>query len=91
MKILLHGDECSGLTILDDGTRFYWTEGYSDTTVVYPDGRREVVGPWDVEAHPLAAAMTDMDGDQRPMTEAEEVEFDLVRETVYSAGEDTGS
>ncbi len=76
MKILTHSDECSGLTITDDGTRLYWTEGYSDTTIVYPDGRREIVGPWDVEAHPLAEAMVATDGDMRQMTPAEEAEFD---------------
>lgn len=82
MKILTHSDECSGLTILDDGTKLYWTEGWSDTLIVYPDGRRETVGPFDVEGHPLEEQIQAIDGDMRPMTAAEEAEFDTARENM---------
>ena len=82
MTILTHSDECSGLTVLDDGTKAYWTEGYSDTLVVYQDGRREIVGPWDLEKHPLGERLTSLEGDMRPMTPAEEADFDTIREAM---------
>lgn len=38
---LCHSDDCSGTTILDDGTKIYWTEGYSDLLVHHTDGTKE--------------------------------------------------
>lgn len=78
---LCHSDECSGTTILDDGTKVYWTEGYSDAYIVYPDGRRETVNAH--SKHPilmrpeLLEVMTDA---SRTMTEAEEAEWAIARQ-----------
>ena len=79
--VLTHSDESSGTTILDDGTKLYWTEGYSDTVIVYPDGRREVVGPFQVEDHPLVDEIVDPGADDmRQMTKAEEEENERARD-----------
>lgn len=41
---LCHPDTVSGTTILDDGTRVYWTEGRSSPVLIrYPDGRTEEI------------------------------------------------
>ncbi len=38
-QILTHSDEVSGITVLADGTRCYWTEGRGSTIFVRkPDG-----------------------------------------------------
>ncbi len=78
---LCHSDSVSGTTILDDGTKVYWTEGYSDAVIVHPDGTTEIVDAH--SKHPvlqrpeLAECMTTA---QRGMTTAEEVEFYVARE-----------
>lgn len=48
---LSHPDEVSGTTICNDGTKVYWTEGYSNAVIVHPNGTKENVHAWDV--HPV--------------------------------------
>lgn len=79
--VLTHSDEASGTTILPDGTKLYWTEGWSDTVIRYPDGRTETVMPHEVEDHPLIDALVSPDYDEmRVMTPVEEEENEQARE-----------
>lgn len=74
---LEHGDENSGLTIMDDGTKVYWTGGRgSYVTVIYPDGRVEELS--DSKPHPILEALGDL-GPGRAMKPAEELEYGLIR------------
>lgn len=80
--LLLHSDEISGTTILDNGTKVYWTEGHNPVTIVYSNGTIERVPPgrYHQEKHPVLsvpeiAAMQVTTS--RKMTEAEEAEYDI--------------
>lgn len=80
--LLLHSDEISGTTIMDDGTKVYWTEGHNPVTIVYNNGMIERVPPGrqNQENHPVLrqpeiAAM--QVNKNRMMTEAEEAEYDV--------------
>lgn len=77
-QTLTHSDECSGTSILDDGTKVFWSEGYSDTVVVYPDGKTERVWWEDRKRHPIVSSPAAMDihEDCRQMTPDEEKEHD---------------
>lgn len=33
----------SGITILDDNTKVYWTDGWSLVAILYPDGKTEKI------------------------------------------------
>lgn len=78
-KVLTHSNEAGGITLLDNGIKLYWTEGHSDTIVVYPDGNREVVAPHEVEDHPLVDDIVCPDYDEmRAMTPEEEAEYEQV-------------
>jgi len=72
-----HPDTVSGTTVLDDGTKVYWTEGYSEMVVIEPNGEKKLVGPFD--EHPVITAI-DGSGATRPMTTAEEVEWITARQ-----------
>lgn len=77
MQVLTHSNESSGTTVLDDGTKLHWTEGFSDTVIIHPDGRREVVGWMDAEKHPMADVIIEPDtSHMRPMTAEEEAEHE---------------
>ena len=77
---LVHSDECSGTTILDNGTKVHWTEGAGYAVIVHPDGRVEKPDSW--SQHPILllpevqCVQTDV---ARPMTAAEEAEWDAGR------------
>lgn len=80
--ILSHSDEVSGTTVLDDGTRVYWTEGRSSDTVArLPDGQRLVLSCTSV--HPLLAALDRLEqegaDEHRKMTPEEEHEWAQAR------------
>ena len=75
---LTHSDEVSGMSIMDDGTKVYWTEGQgSNVTIARPDGHIE-----DVPFQSVPSIIADLPGDSpmRPMTTAEELEYELTRE-----------
>ena len=80
---LHHSDECSGTTILRNGTKLYWTEGYSPVVIVYPSGGRiESVDPfgsrhWVIDAL-LRLSELGLEP-ARPMTPQEEAEHDATR------------
>jgi len=74
---LCHSNESGGTTICDDGTRIFWNEGYSQSIVLYSDGRRETVEPEAVEQHPLSEAIVNsLAPHMRMMTEAEEADWE---------------
>lgn len=50
--MLTHPDTVSGTTVFADGIKVYWTEGYSQAVVKYPDGRSEQVDAQN-ETHPV--------------------------------------
>ncbi len=76
---LVHSNTVSGTTIFDDNTKVYWTEGYSDTVVVCPDGRHV---RFSAESNAPILDHLDQDGDQkRMMTDAEELEWATARNT----------
>ena len=75
-----HPDGVSGITIMDDGTKAYWTEGRSSTiTVVHPNSDQEVIGPWG--NHPVWDALNANNAYKvtRPMTNAEVAEYAAMR------------
>lgn len=80
---LYHSDEVSGTTILSDGTKLYWTEGYSPVVIVYADGRIESVDPFGSK-HPVIDVLLRIDEvghePSRLMTPQEEAEHDATRE-----------
>lgn len=73
---LTGSDECSGTTIMNDGTKVYWAEGPGNAIIVHPDGKIEVVDAW--SKHPvllmpeIMSIQTDL---HRRMTKAEEAEW----------------
>ncbi len=78
-KMLCHSDSESGTTILDDGTRVYWTSGASEA-VIMRDGRKEVI---DAQSdHPILL-MPQLAGNEvdecRMMTAEEEAEWEAAR------------
>ena len=79
-KICSLSDEVSGITTLDDGTKVYWTEGYSDTVIVHPDGQKEII-PWG-DNHPTISKIREIEekgADQYTQaTEAEETEYSII-------------
>ena len=84
MKALItfcHPDTESGTTIMDDGTKAYWTSGYSVVNIVKPDGGIESVhfgGKYSLESPVIAALRADdAQTNSRPMTTAEEIEWSL--------------
>lgn len=73
----------SGTTVLADGTKAYWTEGYSEVTILYADGRTESIDPHRESQHPVIAAL-DAAAElgltpARPMTAMEEAEYAATR------------
>lgn len=76
---LNHPDEVSGLTIMDDGTKAYWTEGRSSTIkVVYPNG--EIRDIEQFEDDPINEILDGENfGSIRAMTEAEEIEYNVMK------------
>lgn len=79
---LCHQDESSGTTIYDDGTKVYWTEGYSSAVIMHPNGTKEVVPPHENNAqstHPVMSSPEIRDmatDDARNMTAEEEAEWE---------------
>lgn len=89
---LQHTDEISGMWIMDDGTKCYWSESGSDSVIIMPCGKRIVV-----EAYTSIEEYRDQLGDDltnviadatnngsiadecRTMTDEEEREYDLVK------------
>ncbi len=85
--MLCHSDEVSGTTILNDGTKVFWTEGHSDTVIKHPNGRVERL-PASRQDHPLLSlpeitGESDVD-ERRPMSEDEEQEWE---DEMHSGGE----
>lgn len=81
-KQIALADECSGITILDDGTKAYWTEGRStDVVIRHPDGRTERLPVY--IPHPLLAKLERLDEEGHDeyleATEAEEAEWEAAR------------
>jgi len=76
MQTLVHSNTVAGLTILDDGTKIYWSESGSDSIIVTPDGTRTVIEPYAVHPYQeqIDAALTNM----REMTADEETNFNIV-------------
>ena len=74
---LSHSDEVSGLTIFDDGTKAYWSEGPGvEINLICANGDREI----GFEDSPYAVEMEHgIDGRHRAMTAWEELEFEAVR------------
>jgi hypothetical protein len=76
---LTHNDTVSGTTIMDDGTKVYWTEGRSSyVTIIGPDGS---IAETAVSDPKLPAVILELPGDapMQQMTDAEELEYDLTR------------
>lgn len=71
-----HQDESSGTTIMDDGTKVYWTEGFSSPTIVYPDGQTEQVDT--MSGHPVINVLDGGLGAMRAMTAPEIAEYDMM-------------
>lgn len=89
MRIVItlgHSDTVSGTTIFDDGTKAYWTEGYSTTVVIAPNGRRHHI-PAHARPDNYRAALAEMiellnEGATpagREMTLGEEIEWMVTR------------
>lgn len=76
-----HSDEVSGTSILNDGTKVFWSEGRSEhCQILYPDGRYEETAayvPGHFE-HPVIVAINEA-GRTRTMTLVEEHEWNLAR------------
>ncbi len=84
--ILTHSDEVSGITVLADGTRCYWTEGRSsDIAVVKLDGTQLNITPdyGTKEEEAIHAEMVVIEAcgadENRQMTPGEEAEWCAVR------------
>lgn len=76
-QILTHSDEVSGITILGDGTKCYWTDGCSDLLVV------RMLEPWNKDGnHPIVIECNRLEEEgadiHREMDKEEEEEFDLI-------------
>ncbi len=52
-KVINLPETKSGITILDDNTRIYWTDGWSLVTIAFPNGSRERF--YSDSNHPLIA------------------------------------
>lgn len=81
IMVLRHPDEVSGISILSDGTRIYWTEGRSSTsTITYPDGRKEVIPV--SRPHPILDKLNEIGAYDkiRDMTSEEEAEYESIKE-----------
>jgi len=80
-----HSDTCSGVYILDDGTRIHWSEGRSsEIDVIRSDGRRERHPVW--KSSPMVDFISKSEesgdtGEYRPMTPLEEAYHDAIRNT----------
>ena len=86
MKIVemhTHSDTCSGLYIMEDGTRVHWSEGRSsEIDVIHPDGRHTrhpVSKPHPIVTHIAAAEERGDTGEWRNMTPVEEAYHDAIR------------
>jgi len=45
--ITYNPNKISGVIYLNDGTKVLWAEGFSNSTIVYPDGIEEIVSSQD--------------------------------------------
>jgi hypothetical protein len=85
VETLCHPDEVSGTTVLSDGRRLHWTEGFSD--VVIAEGfRGGVVGRIEAgDSDPLLGLLDDAFAaghSQRPMTDDEAADWAGARSCV---------
>jgi len=86
LLFLYHSDEVSGIYIMDDGTKIYWSEGRSSyMDIISPDGHRSHLCVGD--PHPLnefiqKAVEEGAYKAERQMTKAEELEYDIIRNGV---------
>lgn len=90
--ILTHPDEVSGTSVFSDGIKIFWTEGYSNCVVLYPDGKQETVDYYNSK-HPMMVKEREFENsnnrDQRDMNRAELDEWELMRNCVgdYDSGQ----
>jgi hypothetical protein len=76
---LCHSDGCSGTTIVK-GYKVYWTEGAGEAVIVHPDGRVERPDAQSKHEVLLMPEVQCVDTTyNRPMTPAEEAEWDIAR------------
>jgi len=76
-----HPDEVSGMFIMEDGTKIYWTEGRSSTMdVIDPNGKLQEVPTWiPCEINEAIDLAYEHEFPGRQMTKAEEKEWEMVR------------
>jgi hypothetical protein len=76
-SVLTGPDEVSGVYLFHDGTTVQWSEGYSISFVVYPNGDSVAVQPGEHESNPYTAAAWEYGGGapERPMTADEAIKY----------------
>lgn len=77
IETLNHSDECSGITVFDDGKVCLWSEGYGDVDVLDVDGSHTRLP--NTRPHEILDAMEEPAENLRPMTNVEEVMFYTIR------------
>ena len=80
-KICILPDQVSGITTLNDGTKVYWTEGYSDTIAIHPDGQKERIPAG--TNHPITQQLKEIEekgaDEYTEGTETDELEHATIR------------
>jgi hypothetical protein len=76
-SVLIGPDEVSGVYQFHDGVTVQWSEGYSDSYVVYPDGTDELIRSGEHQSNPYTIAAWEYAGGapERMMTADEAIRY----------------